>query len=98
MEEGYVYNFATQERMSCFKDEKDNKTSLTELEMVKKELEFYKSLFKTHHNSVVYNLSIKKKNGENVWVDPIMDKREYLESLDKDEEVLSWLEPIKPSR
>ena len=82
--------------MSCLQN--DNKTSLTELEMVKKELEFYKSLFKTHHNSVVYNLSIKKKNGENVWVDPIMDKREYLESLDKDEEVLSWLEPVKPSR
>ena len=44
------------------------------------------------------SLNIKKKNGENVWVDPIMDQREYLESLDKDEEVLSWLEPVKPSR
>lgn len=98
MEEGYVYNFATQERISCSKDKKDNTSSLSELEMVKKELEFYKSLFKTHHNSVVYNLNIKKKKCENVWVDPIMDKREYLESLDQDEEVLSWLEPVKPSR
>lgn len=96
MEGRYIYNFATQERIDCLQN--DNKTSISELEMVKKELEFYKSLFKTHHNSVVYNLNIKKKNGENVWVDPIMDQREYLESLDKDEEVLSWLEPVKPSR
>ena len=98
MEGRYIYNFATQERIDCLKDETDNKTSISELEELKKELEFYKSLFKTHQNSVVFNLNIKKKDGKNVWVDPIMDKREYLESLDKDKDVLSWLEPVKPSR
>tara|TARA_B100000575_G_C22838643_1_gene491725 strand:- start:201 stop:491 length:291 start_codon:yes stop_codon:yes gene_type:complete len=96
MEDKYVYNFATQERMSCFKN--DDQESLSELEMVKKELEFYKSLFKTHYNSAVYNLSIKKKNGENVWVDHVIDNEEYLLSLDQDKEIEEWLKPAKPSR
>ena len=48
MEETYVYNFATQERISCSK--KDDEQTLSELDLVKKELEFYKSLFKTHSN------------------------------------------------
>lgn len=94
MEEEYVYNFATQERINC----KDNKPALSELEIVKQELEFYKSLFKSHHNSVVFNLKIKTKDGKKMWVDYVSDSREYIESLDKDEEVLEWLEPVKPSR
>ena len=48
MEGRYIYNFATQERIDCLKDETDNKTSISELEELKKELEFYKSLFKNH--------------------------------------------------
>lgn len=95
MEGRYIYNFSTQERIDCLSK---NEEELSELEKVKKELEFYKSLFKSHHNSVVFNLSIKKKNGKNVWVDHINDKREYIETLDKDEEVISWLVPVKPSR
>ena len=65
---------------------------------LKNELDFYKSLFTTHSNSCVFNLSIKKKNGENIWVDHTRDTRSYLSSLDKDEEVENWLKPVKPSR
>ena len=39
----------------------------TEKKTLKKDLEFYKSLFKTHSNSVVFNLTIKSKNGEKIW-------------------------------
>ena len=94
MEDKYVYNLSTQERV-CVNSVKPEKT---ELELLKEELDFYKSLFNSHNNSVVFNLTIKKKNGENVWVDHTRDSREYLESLEMDSEVKEWLEPIKPSK
>ena len=94
MEDKYVYNWSIQERF-CVNSIKSEKT---ELELLKEELEFYKSLFDSHNNSVVFNLSIKKKNGKNVWVDHTRDSREYLETLDMDEEIEEWLKPIKPSR
>jgi len=97
MEDKYVYNWSTQERV-CVNSEKLDKSEKTELELLKEELDFYKSLFNTHNNSVVFNLSIKKKNGEKVWVDHVRDSREYLSTLDQDEEIKGWLEPIKPSR
>jgi hypothetical protein len=65
---------------------------------LQEELEFYKSLFKTHNNSCVFNLSIKKKNGKNAWVDRIRDSHSYIESLDRDEDIEGWLQPVKPSR
>jgi hypothetical protein len=65
---------------------------------LKKELTFYKSLFKTHYNSVVFNLYSKMINGVNVWVDPIRDSHETLNRLDKDEQVGKWLEPVKCER
>lgn len=94
MEDKQLLNFATQERVVINSVDREK----TELEIVKEELEFYKSIFKSHYNSVIFNLTIKKKNGKNVWVDPIMDNREYLRTLDKDEQVKEWLKPIKPSR
>jgi hypothetical protein len=65
---------------------------------LKQEVMFYKSLFITHKNSVVYNLHIKTINGEHFWVDPIRDPRSYLVTLDQDDEVKEWLEPIKCER
>ena len=65
---------------------------------LKKELTFYKSLFETHYNSVVFNLYSKTINGVNIWVDPICDSYETLNSLDKDEQVEKWLEPVKCER
>jgi len=77
---------------------KDLELYKKDLELYKKDLELYKSLFTTHKNSCVFNLSIKKKNGKNVWVDRVNDDYSYIESLDRDKEVNEWLEPIKPSR
>jgi hypothetical protein len=101
MEDKQLLNFATQERVvinSVDRVKTELEIVKEELEIVKEELEFYKSIFKSHHNSVIFNLTIKKKNGKNVWVDPIMDHREYLRTLDRDEQVKEWLQPIKPSR
>ena len=61
-------------------------------------LKFYKSIFKTHRNSVVFQLKIKKKNGKPVWVDRIRQDRSFIESLDHDEEVEEWLKPIRCER
>lgn len=59
---------------------------------------FYRSLFQTHSNSAVFNLKVKTINGKNVWVDPVRDSYEYIKTLDKDEEVEGWLQPVKASR
>ena len=52
------------------------------LKKCNEELKLYKLIFKTHRNSAVFNLKIKKKNGKLVWVDRIHDGREYILSLD----------------
>ena len=78
--------------------EKEIQTLKYEKDILRKELEFYKSLFKTHRNSVVFNLTIKKIKGKNVWTDHILDNRSFIESLDKDDEVEEWLKPIKCER
>ena len=65
---------------------------------LKNELEFYKSLFKTRPNSCIFNLKIKKINGENVWIDRVRDQREDFLKLDIDEEVQEWLKPVKCER
>ena len=85
MDVGSIYNKLERE-----KDELKNEN--TEL---KSELQFYKSLFKTHRNSVVFNLKIKKKNCKKVWIDHIRDNREKILELDMDDEVKEWLKPIK---
>jgi len=65
---------------------------------IKNELSFYKSIFDTHRNSVIFNLTIKKRKGQNVWIDHIRDNRKIIESLDRDDEVIEWLKPIKCSK
>ena len=71
---------------------------MTEIASLKEELDFYKSIFDTHRGSAIYNLSIKHKNGQRVWIDRILcDKRELL-YLDQDEEVIEWLKPVKCER
>ena len=69
-----------------------------ERDMYKKQVEFYKSLFNTHRNSVVYNLTIKKRKNKKVWVDPINDHRDKLLDLDMDDDVKEWLTPVRFSR
>jgi len=67
---------------------------------LQKDLEFYKSVFKIHSNSALFNLRIKTINGERVWVDKIKAFTDYelLEKLDKDDEVLEWMKPIPCER
>tara|TARA_B100001287_G_C22528680_1_gene456278 strand:- start:60 stop:740 length:681 start_codon:yes stop_codon:yes gene_type:complete len=73
----------------------ESKNDICEL---RKELEFYKSVFKSHRNSLVSQVKIKTINGRKVWIDHIRDDKKLIESLDRDEEVEEWLKPIKAER
>ena len=65
---------------------------------IENKLKFYKSIFKTHRNSVVFQLKIKKKDGRPVWVDRIRNERSFIESLDRDSEIEEWLKPVRCER
>jgi hypothetical protein len=69
-----------------------------ELATVKEDLEFYKSIFKTHENSAVFNLRIKSINGKRLWVDKVNADHSLKKQLDPDEETVEWLQPIKCER
>ena len=71
--------------------------TMNDINELNKELEFYKSVFRTHHNSCIFNLHIKTIHGEKVWIDRIRDTNIF-HMLDKDSEVEEWLQPIKCSR
>ena len=86
------------------KEIKEIKELKSELELVKQEnikikseLEFYKSIFKTHGNSAIYNLKIKKIKGKDIWIDRVREWEKF-PLLDKDEEVIEWLKPIRCER
>ena len=86
------------------KETKETKELKSELEIVKQEnikikseLEFYKSIFKTHGNSAIYNLKIKKIKGKDIWIDRVREWEKF-PLLDKDEEVIEWLKPIRCER
>ena len=67
---------------------------------LKEDLEFYKSIFQKQSNSAIFNLRIKTINGKRIWVDKVKIYTDYelLNSLDKDEEVIEWLKPIRCER
>ena len=65
---------------------------------LQKELDFYKSIFKRHTNSAIFNLSIKTINGQRIWYDRVMDRMDLLDHLDEDEEVIEWKKHIKCER
>ncbi len=74
-----------------------------ENERLKNELEFYKSIFKTHRNSVVYNLYDKyliKENGEKekLWIDKIRCDKYDLQFLEQDEDVVEWQKHVRCER
>ena len=80
---------------------KENLRIIKENYSLKNELEFYKSIFKTHSNSVIYNLKTKKINGKKIWVDKIKlvgSEYKLLNMLDKDNDVIDWLTPIRCER
>lgn len=62
------------------------------------ELKFYKSVFKTHYNSAIYNLKIKKKKGKPVWIDVINIQKKDLMKLDMDDDIKKLLVPVKCER
>tara|TARA_B100000902_G_C27242797_1_gene880953 strand:- start:803 stop:1105 length:303 start_codon:yes stop_codon:yes gene_type:complete len=76
----------------------ENDKLQNELDSTKDELDFYKSIFKTHRNSVVFNLYIKYKNGKRLWIDKIRTDKYYLEQLDEDEDIKEWLKPVRCER
>ena len=69
-----------------------------ELIIVKEDLEFYKSIFKTHGNSAVFNLRIKSINGKRLWVDKVRADYSLKIQLDPDEETIEWLQPVRCER
>tara|TARA_B110000495_G_C22894800_1_gene522010 strand:- start:591 stop:893 length:303 start_codon:yes stop_codon:yes gene_type:complete len=78
-------------------NEENNKLQ-DELNETQRELDFYKSVFKTHRNSVIFNLYIKYKNRERIWIDKIGCSNYELNLLDKDEDIIEWLTPIRCER
>lgn len=73
-------------------------TLINDNKLLKKELEFYKSIF-TMRNSSIYNLSIKKKNGKKVWFDSVLYTEKELLELDSDDEINDMIyNPPKPER
>ena len=76
--------------------EKD--TLIDENNLLKEQLEFYKSIFNMR-NSCIYNLSIKKKNGKKVWFDSVLCTEKELLELDSDDEINDMIyNPPKPER
>ncbi len=84
------------EENNQLQEELDTKND--ELKYTKGELEFYKSIFKTHRNSVVYNLYIKYKDKQHIWIDKIRTDYYELKQLDEDEDIKEWLKPVKCER
>lgn len=82
------------------KEVNDELNYIQRIHTLQKDLEFYKSVFKTHLNSALFNLRIKTIKGERVWVDKIKAFTDYqlLHDLDKDDEVLEWMKPIRCER
>jgi len=76
----------------------ENNQLQEELNSTKKDLNFYKSIFKSHSNSVVYNLYIKFKKGKRLWIDKIRTDRYEIQQLDKDKDIIEWLKPIRCER
>ena len=60
---------------------------------LQKELDFMKSISE-HYNSLVSNMYVKTKNGEKVWVDRLTITKKELLELDKDDDVVVWLQSI----
>ena len=75
-----------------------NKLLIQQNEILNQELNFFQSVFKTHQNSVIFNLKQKFKNGEKIWIDPITCNHEEITELDQDDETIEWLKPVKCER
>lgn len=77
---------------------KQNNILFKENKLINDELIFYKSIFKTHRKSVIFNLKQKFKKGERVWIDRRFCDRNDILDLDQDDETREWLKPIRCER
>ena len=93
----YAESVTSGESISENRLKQENESLREEIESLKAELEFQKSIFVSHPNSAVFNLHVKKRNGQKVWVDKIKDYWD-LNTLDDDPEVREWLKPIRCER
>jgi len=96
-----VYSFPFLIRnIKCENTDKEKIKIMKQNYILKNELELYKSIFKTHYNSVIYNLKLKKINGKKIWIDKIKISSNYelLNILDKDNDVIEWLTPVRCER
>jgi hypothetical protein len=70
-----------------------NDKALNELEL---ELFFMKQILQ-YPGSMVGNMYIKKIKGEKIWIDKLKVTYEELLTLDKDPDVIKWLQDKKTS-
>jgi hypothetical protein len=68
------------------------KGRVTELE---DELQFLKSLWTKHPMSVVYQMRIKTRNGQKVWVNTRDVTLAELMTLDHDDEIQGWIDDCR---
>lgn len=81
----------------------ENHELQNKLDSIKEELDFYKSIFKNHRNSVVFNLYDKyliNKDGskEKIWIDKIRCDKYDLQFLEQDEDIIEWQKPVRCER
>ena len=60
-------------------------------------IDFFNTIY-DHSGSLVSQMYIKTKNGNPVWVDSLRSSVEFLETLDKDEQVDQWIYERKYTR
>tara|TARA_B100000780_G_scaffold272686_1_gene235231 strand:+ start:1406 stop:1687 length:282 start_codon:yes stop_codon:yes gene_type:complete len=64
---------------------------------LREELEFYKTI-SNFGNSLVGNMCVKFKDGIKIWIDRQKVTKETLDQLEKDEDILEWLDTIQTIR
>ena len=82
------------------KEKRNELLLIKKISELKEDLDFYKSIFQTHQNSVIFNLTIKTINGKKIWIDKVTETcdRNNILILDQDDETKEWLKPIRCER
>ena len=92
------YELTNKEKTKQKLSSKKRKPESNDISDLKEELHFYKSVFKTHWNSLICQVTIKTIDGKKIWIDHIRDDKKLIESLDRDKEIEEWLKPVKCER
>ena len=70
------------------------KQLLSKYEQLKQDLDFYKQIH-DYPLAMVYQMRVKTQQGKKVWVNTHTSSLEFLESLDKDEEIETLIQAHK---